>query len=235
MRHKESKGLLAFWTDIDDDYILEFQKWHNCEHMTERTSIPGFHVGRRYRGIEKAPMFFISYETAAAQVLRSEAYMAAINNPTPWTKEALTHFNNNIRNIYGLVAAVGDQAPTEAPYSLVNRFNIEAGAEEETVEWYVKDLMPSFRAVSGVYRSRLFAVDEEISNIMTAERAVYGGGPGQQKYMAYYELASLELPSSPAWQEVQKAGKNKEMYKNQKNLFEELSWLEFVMYAPETA
>ena len=38
---------MGFWTDIDEDYVLEFQKWHNCEHMTERTSIPGFHVGRR--------------------------------------------------------------------------------------------------------------------------------------------------------------------------------------------
>ena len=57
MRNRTSNGMLAFWTDIDEDYILEFQKWHNCEHMTERTSIPGFRVGRRYRGTGDAPMF----------------------------------------------------------------------------------------------------------------------------------------------------------------------------------
>ena len=88
MGNSISKGLMAFWTDIDEDYVLEFQKWHNCEHMTERVSIPGFHVGRRYRGIGNAPMFLITYETAGSEVLKSEAYMKALNSPTPWTKEA---------------------------------------------------------------------------------------------------------------------------------------------------
>ena len=234
MRNKDSKGLMAFWTDIDEDYILEFQKWHNCEHVTERTSVPGFHVGRRYRGIGNAPMFFISYETADAAVLNSDPYLNSLNNPTPWTQEALTHFNNNIRNIYSLLACAGDQAPTEAPYAYVIRFNLEPGAAEvETLEWYTKELLPALQAIPGVFRVRFYEVDEEISNVMTAERAVYGGGPGQQKYLLYHEFASIDLPSSRDWQEVQKAGRNPAMAKNLRDIYEEVSWLEFVMYAPE--
>jgi hypothetical protein len=233
MRNRDSKGLMAFWTDIDEDYILEFQKWHNCQHVTERTSVPGFHVGRRYRGIGNAPMFFISYETAEAAVLNSDPYLNSLNNPTPWTKEALTHFNNNIRNIYTLLACEGTQAPTEAPYAHVIRFNMEPGAEVETVEWYAKELLPALEAIPGVFRVRLYVVDEEISNVMTAERAVYAGGPGQQKYLLYNELALVDLSFSKDWQEVQKAGDNPAMVKNLCDIYEELSWLEFVMYAPE--
>lgn len=234
MRDKICKGLLAFWSDIDEDYILEFQRWHNCEHMTERVSIPGFHVGRRYRGIESAPMFFMCYETADSAVLKGEAYMRAINNPSPWTREALNHFNNNIRNIYRLVAADGRPAPTEAPYIYVLRFNLEHGAEKEWLEWYPMEYLAQICAIPGVYRGRIYEIDEEVSNIMTAERSIYGGGPGQQKYLAIYEIASLDLPTGPRWQEVGQTDKrNQEMLKEAQDVYEELSWLEFVMYAPE--
>ncbi len=45
-----SKGLMGFWADIDEDYVLRFQEWHNYEHIPERVGIPGFNAGRRYRG-----------------------------------------------------------------------------------------------------------------------------------------------------------------------------------------
>lgn len=235
MKGTVAKGLMAFWTDIDEDYILEFQRWHNCEHMTERVSIPGFEVGRRYRGIGKAPMFAIMYETACTDVLRSEPYLKALNNPTPWTKEALTHFNNNIRNIYRLVAAEGRPAPTEAPYIFVARFNFVPGTDQEGVEWYLKEYLPSICTIQGVYRGRLYEVDEEVSTVMTAERQIYGGGPGQQKYLAIYETASLDLPSGQAWQEVQQTGERSlAMLKRCWDVYEELSWLEFVVYAPDS-
>lgn len=234
MKHSISKGLMAFWTDIDEDYILEFQKWHNCEHMTERVSIPGFHVGRRYRGIGNAPMFFISYETADSAVLKSESYMKALNSPTLWTKEALTHFKNNIRNIYRLVQTQGKPAPTEAPYVFVARFNVEAGAEKGWLEWYGTDFLPKLCSIQGVYLVRFYEIDEEVSNIMTAERRIYGGGPGQQRYLSICEVASLDLPARPEWKEVQQASERiPEMWNKRRDVYEELSWLEFVMYAPE--
>ena len=37
-----SEGLLAFWADIDQDYVLGFQQWHNCEHMRERLRACGW-------------------------------------------------------------------------------------------------------------------------------------------------------------------------------------------------
>ena len=41
----EPAGLMAFWADIDRDYESRFLEWHNCEHMPERVSVPGFREG----------------------------------------------------------------------------------------------------------------------------------------------------------------------------------------------
>jgi len=178
-------------------------------------------------------MFFISYETTASDVFKSEPYMERLNDPTPWTKEALTHFNNNMRNIYRLLKVNGEQAPAEAPYTLVFRFNIAEGAGAETIEWYAKEVMEPLSEIEGVFRGRLFEVDEKISNIQTAERAIYGGGPGQQKYLAYYEMLLPTLAESNEFKAINQAGRNQEMFRKRENVFEELSWLEFVMYNPD--
>ena len=180
MKREESLGLMAFWADIDHDYTLRFQEWHNCEHIPERISIPGFNVGRRYRGIGDAPKFLMFYETDTAAVFASADYMARLNDPTPWTQESLPHFGNPSRNIYSLELAAGSVAPMEAPYIHTLRFNMAEGADAAT--W-----LAALADRDDVYRARLYAVDEEISNIMTSERQIYGGGPGQQKYLALIE------------------------------------------------
>jgi len=157
-----------------------------------------------------------------------------LNNPTPWTKEALTHFNNNIRNIYRFIAAEGKPAPTEAPYVFVVRFNIESGAEKEWLEWYIKDYLPQISAIPGVYRGRIYEIDEGVSNIMTTERQIYGGGPGQQKFLALYEIASLDLPTGKVWEQANQTDRHPQaMLKKVQDVYEELSWLDFVMYVPK--
>ena len=44
-----SEGLMVFWARIEPQNWLEYQQWHNCQHIPERVSIEGFHAGRRYR------------------------------------------------------------------------------------------------------------------------------------------------------------------------------------------
>ncbi|NVM03600.1 MAG: hypothetical protein HWN67_14820 [Candidatus Helarchaeota archaeon] len=226
-----ARGLMGFWTDIDDENLLEVQKWHNCEHMTERVTIPGFLVGRRYRGVDKTHTYLMYYETTDTNVLQSEAYLHALNNSTPWTKKCLSFFKNNIRNIYELIAIEGKPATTEAPYLYIIRFNIAAEKEIELVEWLKANYLRKLSALSNVYRSRLYQIDEKISNIMTGEREIYGGGPGQQKYLLIFELASQYLPKETEWQRINEENLDKIQYF--KNKFEEYSFLEFVLYAPK--
>lgn len=215
MKGKASQGLMAFWADIDTKNIARFQEWHNCEHIPERISIPGFNVGRRYRGRDDAPTFLMFYETDTAAVFASDAYMARLNDPTTWTQEALQYFRNPSRNIYGLEAQAGQVAPIEAPYIHTLRFNLQSEAKEaQVVAW--------LRAVADrkdVYRVRQYSVDERISNIMTSERQIYGGGPGEQKYLVMIE-AALDLPNIEKIRPVP----------GTQDLFADSFWLEIALY-----
>jgi hypothetical protein len=231
MKSYDAKGMMAFWTDIDDENLLEVQKWHNCEHMTERVSIPGFIVGRRYRGVDDAPTFFITYETRDTDVLQSDAYLQALNNSTPWTKHALTFFKNNIRNIYSRVAVTGTAAATEAPYNYVLRFNIDADDEEPGLDRLKADYLPEIAALPDVICSRFYEIDEKISNIKTGEREIYGGGPGRQRYLLIVETATQYASRADDWQQVNT--KYSDLLSGLSDRYEEHSFLEFVMYSPD--
>jgi hypothetical protein len=82
-------------------------------------------------------------------------------------------------------------------------------------------------SIPGVYRVRLYETDDEVSNISTAERKIHGGGPGQQRFLAFYEIADIALPAGSAWKEAME-GIEKKMKDSQKEPY----WLDFVMVAP---
>lgn len=229
MPDKAKKGLLAIWSDVDPDYHVEFQKWHNCEHIRERVLIPGFFVGRRYQGIGEAPNFLMCYETEDSKVLASEPYLHAVNHPSPWTKEVIAHSKNIVRGIYRMDSLVGEKPLTEAPYIVILRFNADLGSEKEVLQWYREEQLPRISDIQGVHRGSLYRVDEEISHIKTEERKIHGGGPGQQKVLALYEIASSDVPNSSAWQELYRRA---EHTKRMEDVQYESYWLDFVMYAP---
>ena len=231
MKSYDAQGMMAFWTDIDDENLLEVQKWHNCEHMTERVSIPGFIVGRRYRGVDGAPTFFISYETRDTDVLQSEAYLQALNNSTPWTKHALTFFKNSIRNIYSRILVVGAPPATEAPYNHVVRFNLESGNEADALKQLETDYLPAVADLADVMRGRLYEIDEKISNIKTGEREIYGGGPGRQRYLLVVDSAIRNVAKSDDWQQL--GSQYRPLLDRFTDIYTEDSFLEFVMYAPD--
>jgi hypothetical protein len=230
----EPKGLLAIWGDVDPDFRIEYQKWHNCEHMTERVSIPGFHVGRRYQGIGEAPEFLMYYETENSKILASESYLHCQNNPTPWTQEAILHLKNIVRAIYSLISSFGKKAPTEAAYIHLVKFNATPDFDEKTIKWLGDSYLPEISTLPGVHRARLYEMDAEVSNISTEEIKMHGGGPGQQKFLAYYELASLDVVDSEAWKEAGKRiGANGKIQIELQNVIRESYWLDFTMYTPK--
>ena len=178
-------GFMGFWSDIDADYRLRYQEWHNCEHMPERLGIPGFVEGRRYRGGTGGPEFFMCYVTTGPEVLRSEAYLAALNRPTPWTQEALTHFRNATRTLYRRLRTVGGQGG-HAPYVLLMRF------DEARPAAALGDVLEAALDGAGLdgASGALFEVDAQASGIMTAERRIYSGGPGKQLYLIAVETVT---------------------------------------------
>lgn len=175
MKADYGNGLMAFWADIDDDYVLRYQQWHNCEHVPERVSTPGFRRGRRYRDISGAPHFLMMYETESPATLGSAPYLAKLNSPTPWTKEALTHFRNPSRGIYALADSAGEEGAFCAVWLTALRFNLaqEAGAAA------ARDWLAAMAAQPGIGRVQLWRADVATSGIATSERKIYGGSaPG---------------------------------------------------------
>lgn len=184
---QSASGLMAFWAKITPHYVLRYQEWHNCEHVPERVSIPGFLAGRRYRACDGSTRFLMFYETETPEVFGSDAYLAALNSPTPWTQEALKYFEEPVRNIYRLRGSAGTPGEFVAPYVTTLRFNL---AENASPEMHAGDWLDALAHQDPVQRVRLYEVDEAISGIMTSERKIYHGGPGGQQYLALLELES---------------------------------------------
>ena len=220
----EANGIMAFWADIDAEYVTEFRRWHNCQHMLERVSIPGFLTGRRYCGSADAAMFLMYYETEAPEALASQAYHDALNNPTPWTSEALKHFRNPARNIYRLLATSGADVTAATPFLATIRFNL-AAEDASILACYREKILPNIAAEDGVKRVRLWTIDEEISGIMTSERKIYSGGPGQQRYLLIIELMSEREAIQPS----ELPGQDGEDAARHINIFSESGWLDFAL------
>jgi hypothetical protein len=195
---QELKGFLGIWTDIDTEFIPTFRDWHSTEHMALRINTPGWYVGHRYAGLDGAPGFLIAYETAAVADLAGTAYHQSMNEPDQRTREALGHYRNAMRTIYGLRTQAGEVLPTDAPYYLAVRFTTGAGSDR-VVEWCGATHLPAVCSIPGVRRARLYEIDAATSQIMTAERQLYRAGPGTERFLATYELASRDILDSPAW------------------------------------
>jgi hypothetical protein len=178
---KDPQGLMAFYADFDEPDVEKYRRWHNCEHMAERVSLPGFRRGLRYRGLDAPATFLMLYETDDAAVLGSEAYHAALNAPTAWTRDALTWFRNPARAIYTKSFEEGAPGWRPFPYMLTLRFNTDA-ARLPGIEALLRGA-----AAAAADRVRLYHEDEAISGMMTAERRIYSGGPGAQQYLALLE------------------------------------------------
>lgn len=235
MSQREPQGLLTIWANIDEDYKLEYLKWHNCEHMNERVTIPGFHAGHRYRAVGDERDFFMVYETDTADVMKSEVYLHSQNNPTPWTKKSIAHFRDAMRIIYRLVASEGKQPATDAPYLLLVRVNPadKPGGADEVMHWYKAEHLKRLCAVEGVLRGRLYRAESEISNITTAERKVHGASTAAQEFLAMYEMLLPDIPDGDAWKAAARGTDwSNQMLQSLRDLTRERYWLDFSMWAP---
>src|SRR5262249_57553026 len=91
------KGALVIWHAMTPEGDEEMIRWHNREHVAERVGIPGFLRGRRYAHSVRPREYLDLYETESVETIRSEPYLARLNNPTPWTQRVLPHFRDTVR------------------------------------------------------------------------------------------------------------------------------------------
>lgn len=161
------RGILAIWNDVPAGDEGAFSHWHTKEHVPERVDVPGFHRGRRYLAVEGQPTFFTLYETDDASVLESPAYIARLNDPTPWTQRALRLFRNTNRTacqvtwrhgqgIGGVLATV--------------RLAPLAGREAELRRWLTETALPAALEAPAIVGVALCEANLDATRVPTAER-----------------------------------------------------------------
>jgi len=100
-------AVLAIWNDIAAGCDEAFIEWHNREHIPERVGVPGFLRGRRYAAVSGRPAYFTLYETESLATLSGGAYVARLNDPTPWTRRSLPLFQNTKRTACRVSLSLG--------------------------------------------------------------------------------------------------------------------------------
>ncbi|OFZ96431.1 MAG: hypothetical protein A3H35_03610 [Betaproteobacteria bacterium RIFCSPLOWO2_02_FULL_62_17] len=91
----QGSGLLLLWNDIDPAVDAEYKRWHSREHVPERVTVPGILAGRRYARTDEGTQRYLSvYELESTAVLASKAYLALMEEPTPWSRRMRPHFRN---------------------------------------------------------------------------------------------------------------------------------------------
>jgi hypothetical protein len=108
-------GILAIWNDCAPEGLEHFERWYIREHLQERVAVPGFRVGRRYEAVAGSDRrFFAFYEVDNPDVLSSPAYLERLENPTPWTLQAMQSFRRMVRTVCDVRAAAGDLVGSHA-------------------------------------------------------------------------------------------------------------------------
>ena len=161
------KGILAFWADIAPGGEAEYNHWHSREHIPERVGIAGFLRGRRYVAASGSPRYLMFYETETVETLASPAYLARLNDPTPWTRRMLPLFRNNNRTVFRVTLSLG-QGVGGAMATL--RLGPLGDREGELRAWLTGTTLPALIERPGVVGAHLGEADLSATRVPTEER-----------------------------------------------------------------
>lgn len=166
------EGILALWIDVAPDAEDELNEWFNREHHAERVDVPGFVSARRYVALRGAPKYFIFYRTRDLAVLTSPAYLARLNQPTPWTRRTMPHFRNTSRSACRPLVRLGRG---EGGVVATLRFGTADGADTRLEAWLREAALPAALEQPGIVSAELWRGDPGASNVDTEERRMRGG------------------------------------------------------------
>lgn len=169
-------GAVAIWHDIAPEGLAEFYAWHGEEHMPERVSIPGFRSGRRFIAKAGDLQFFNLYETQSPEVVRSPAYKARLDSPTPRTLSAVRHFRNVARSLCRVL--VKHTAPEsgigQAGLIATLRYDVEETQEAAHLEKFQQAIVPALAQSAGICAVSLLVADRAASGYVNAEQRARG-------------------------------------------------------------
>lgn len=163
--------LLSF--DVQPDAIEEHDRWHTHEHLPERLSIPGFRRGTRWLATDGGPRYMVLYEVDSLATLASEAYLARLNNPTPWTTKMMPHYRGMNR---GLCAVVGSFGFGQGGTAALIRFTPEPSQSASLDRWLLEESLLRIPELTGLGSAHLLRGAQPAA--MTNEQRIRGADRG---------------------------------------------------------
>ncbi len=160
-------GSLFFWHDLNEGFDSDYEAWHSQEHMPERLRLRGFLRGRRYRNTGLGPKWVIWYEVADPSVLSAPAYMARLDNPTPWTQRIVSEFGKTSRTVCSVAASFGRGV---GAFVLALRLSAAEGQEKALEDWLTGIALPELATRPGLSGAHLLIGDLERSQTDNHEK-----------------------------------------------------------------
>jgi hypothetical protein len=109
----------------------------------------------------------------ALDVLTSQAYLARLNSPTPWTTKIMPSYRGMRRGLCTVTASFGLGS---GHAGVVVRFKPEAGAEAALRKWLVEEALPPLAALRGIAGVHL--LEGAGAAPMTKEQSIRGADAG---------------------------------------------------------
>lgn len=163
----KGSAFLAIWHDIAEGGHEAYLEWHTREHMPERLSIPGFRTGKRLHAPAAARYVFGTiYAADQVETFRSDAYLARLNDPTPWTTAIAPSFQNFLRVACDRVASAGTG---DGGCMATLRFDFTSPDKAAALRLGAQALVDAVLALPGVACVHLGLARNEVSGVRTRE------------------------------------------------------------------
>jgi hypothetical protein len=133
--------------DVAPHAVDEHDDWHTHEHLPERLAIPGFLRGTRWVALEGNPRYFVLYEVEALATLTSAAYLARLDQPTPWTTKMMRHYRGMTRGFCAVTASFGAGV---GHCALLIRFKPSQEDGRALRDWLVTTALPPLASSPGL-------------------------------------------------------------------------------------
>jgi hypothetical protein len=164
---------------------MEMIRWHDREHVAERVGVPGFLRGRRYAHATAPRQYLDFYETESVETIRSDPYLARLNNPTPWTQRVLPHFRDTFRIGCRVLASVGR---AQSGTMLTLRLGPAKGRDADLRSWITGAAPAELAEPTGVVGVHVLETMSETTSIRTAEGKLKGGEVGAAEVVPPFVL-----------------------------------------------
>ena len=142
--------LLSF--DVLPEHVAEHDRWHTHEHLAERLSLPGFLRGSRWVASHGESRYMVLYEVESLDALESPAYLARLNQPSPWTARVMPHYRGMRRGLCDVLGSVGSG---QAAFAAIFRFAPAAHRAEPLHRQIVREVLPRVAGAPGLLGAHL--------------------------------------------------------------------------------